>query len=142
MDKSQRNMKFDEFKKRYLADGKPRRKPRHIEEDIQSSCVTWFRLAYPQYIIFACPNGGSRNRLEAINMKRSGVLAGVADLIIVADRAVLFVEMKTKKGRQEGSQKVFQSNVERLGFEYKICRSLADFQLSVESWLKNKFAVR
>lgn len=138
MDKSQRNMKFDEFKKRYLADGKTRRKPRHIEEDIQSSCVQWFRLSYPQYIIFACPNGGSRNRLEAINMKRSGVLAGVSDLIIVAARAVLFVEMKTKTGRQEESQKVFQSNVERLGFEYKICRSLADFQLSVENWLKSE----
>lgn len=131
-------MKFDEFKKRYLADGKTRRKPRHIEEDIQSSCVQWFRLSYPQYIIFACPNGGSRNRLEAINMKRSGVLAGVSDLIIVAARAVLFVEMKTKTGRQEESQKVFQSNVERLGFEYKICRSLADFQLSVENWLKSE----
>ena len=135
-------MYFDEFKKRYLADGKPRKKPRHIEESIQTACVSWFRIAHPECIIFACPNGGSRNRLEAINMKRSGVLAGVADLIIVADRAVLFVEMKTKKGRQEESQKVFQSNVERLGFEYKICRSLVDFQLSVESWLKNKFAVR
>ena len=135
-------MKFDEFRKKYMETERPRKKPRHIEEDIQSSCVQWFRLTYPRYVIFACPNGGSRNRLEAINMKRSGVLAGVSDLIIIAERAILFVEMKTKTGRQEESQKVFQSNVERLGFEYKICRSLADFQLSVESWLKNKFAVR
>jgi len=134
-------MKFDEFKKRYLADGKTRRKPRHIEEDIQSSCVTWFRLSYPQYVIFACPNGGSRNRLEAINMKRSGVLAGVSDLIIIAERAVLFVEMKTKTGRQRESQKAFQSNIERLGFEYKICRSLSSFQLTVEKWLKEKYSV-
>ena len=74
-------------------------------------------------------------------MKRSGVLAGVADLIIVADRAVLFVEMKTKKGRQEESQKVFQSNVERLGFEYKICRSLSSFQMTIENWLKEKYSI-
>ena len=130
-------MKFDEFKKRYLADGKPRKKPRHIEESIQTACVSWFRIAHPECIIFACPNGGSRNRLEAVNMKRSGVLAGVSDLIIVAARAVLFVEMKTKTGRQSENQKTFQSNIERLGYEYKICRSLSSFQLTIENWLKH-----
>lgn len=130
-------MKFDEFRKKYIETDRPRRKPRHIEEDLQSSCVTWFRMTHPECIIFACPNGGSRNRLEAVNMKRSGVLAGVSDLIIVAARAVLFVEMKTKTGRQSENQKTFQSNIERLGFEYKICRSLSSFQLTIENWLKH-----
>lgn len=130
-------MKFDEFRKKYIETDRPRRKPRHIEENLQSSCVTWFRMTHPECIIFACPNGGSRNRLEAVNMKRSGVLAGVSDLIIVAARAVLFVEMKTKTGRQSKNQKTFQSNIERLGFEYKICRSLSSFQSTIENWLKH-----
>ena len=134
-------MKFDEFRKKYMTNSKSRGKPRHIEEDIQSSCVQWFRLSYPQYVIFACPNGGSRNRLEAINMKRSGVLAGVSDLIIIAERAILFIEMKTKTGRQSENQKTFQSNIEHLGFEYKICRSLSSFQLTIEKWLKEKYSV-
>lgn len=121
---------------------KPRRKPRHVEEGIQTACVAWFRLAFPRYLCFAAPNGGSRNRLEAINLKRSGVLAGVSDLIIVADRAVLFVEMKTKTGRQSEHQKEFQANVERLGFEYKVCRSLADFQQTINHWIKDKYAIK
>ena len=127
-------MKFDEFRKKYMETEKPRKKPRHIEEDIQSSCVQWFRLSYPRYVIFACPNGGSRNRLEAINMKRSGVLAGVSDLIIIAERAVLFVEMKTKTGRQSESQKRWQKAAEEQGYRYVVCRSLEEFMKEVNDY--------
>lgn len=69
-------------------------------------------------------------------MKGEGVLAGFSDLIIVADRSVLFVEVKTKEGRQSELQRKFQANIERLGFQYFVCRSLQDFQLTVEKWLR------
>lgn len=97
----------------------------------------WFRLQYPRYIIAAVPNGGRRNAREAKIMKGEGVLAGFSDLVIIADRSVLFVEVKTKTGRQSENQKTFQTNIERLGFEYKICRSLSSFQLTIENWLKH-----
>lgn len=112
-------------------------KPRHIESQIQRQMVAWFRLQYPRYIIAAVPNGGRRNALEAKIMKGEGVLAGFSDLVIIADRNVLFVEVKTKDGRQSENQKTFQTNIERLGFEYKICRSLSSFQLTIENWLKH-----
>lgn len=128
-------MKIEEFRKTFLSSSKTRRKPRHIEESIQTACVNWFRYTYPRYIIFAVGNGGSRNKIEAANMKKAGILAGVSDLIIIAGRAVLFVEMKTPKGKQMESQKVFQNNVERLGFEYKICHSLQEFQRAILMWL-------
>lgn len=136
-------MRYDEFKSRYMsAKAKPRRKHGHPEEDIQAACILWFRLAYPRYIVFAAPNGGSRNFLEAVNLKRSGVLAGVSDLIIVADHTVMFVEMKTKTGKQSIKQKEFQANVERLGFEYKVCRSLSEFQQTINHWIKDKYAIK
>ena len=133
-------MKFDEFLKK-VANEKVRRKPRHIESKIQQSCVLWFHVAYPNYVILSIPNGGSRNRMEAANMKREGLLAGAADLLIIAERAILFVEMKTEKGRQQETQKIFQQNVERLGHSYKICRSLSDFQMTVERWLKERYGL-
>ena len=128
------SIKVTEFLQLHRATG-TRRKPRHIESEIQQSCVSWFRYAYPKYIIFACPNGGSRNAVEAANLKKEGVLAGVADLIIVADYKVLFVEMKTKKGRQQETQKDFQHRVEVLGHRYVVCRSLDDFMARVNEWL-------
>ncbi len=134
-------MRYDELKKLLALQPKPRRKPRHIEDDIQVACVQWFRLAYPQYVVLAIPNGGTRNAREAANMKRSGILAGAADLMIIAERAVLFIEMKSPKGKQQESQLRFQKNVERLGHTYKVCHSLKEFQLTVESWLKDRYGL-
>lgn len=134
------NMKYDDFLSQQ-AKIKRNRKPRHLESQIQRQMVMWFRLQYPQYIIAAIPNGGQRNALEAKIMKSEGVLAGFSDLIIIANNNVLFVEVKTKTGRQSELQKVFQANVEKLGFQYSVCRSLQDFQMTIEKWFNDRFSV-
>ena len=130
-------MKYDEFLKLEASRAQKRkRKPRHIEESIQVACVKWFRLQYPNLVIFAVPNGGSRNLYEAKNMKESGTLAGVADLVIVGNNGrVLFVEMKAGKNKQEASQVIFQQKVENLGHKYIICRSLEQFKKEVDLWV-------
>ena len=130
-------MKYDEFLKLEASRAQKRkRKPRHIEESIQVACVKWFRLQYPNLVIFAVPNGGSRNLYEAKNMKESGTLAGVADLVIVGNRGkVLFVEMKAGKNKQEDSQVLFQNKVEKLGHKYIICRSKEQFMKEVDLWV-------
>ena len=130
-------MKYDEFLKLEASRAQKRkRKPRHIEESIQVACVKWFRLQYPNFVIFAVPNGGSRNLYEAKNMKESGTLAGVADLVIVGNGGrVLFVEMKAGKNKQEDSQVLFQNKVEKLGHKYIICRSKEQFMKEVDLWV-------
>ena len=130
-------MKYDEFLKLEAArTQKRKRKPRHIEESIQVACVKWFRLQYPNLVIFAVPNGGSRNLYEAKNMKESRTLAGVADLVIVGNGGkVLFIEMKAGKNKQEDSQVLFQNKVEKLGHKYIICRSKEQFMKEVDLWV-------
>lgn len=129
-------MKYDELLKLQAKTSHQRQPPRHIESQIQRQMVQWFRLQYPQYIIAAIPNGGYRNSLEAKIMKAEGVLAGFSDLIIVAHKKILFVEVKTKQGCQSKLQEKFQADVERLGYQYSLCRSLPDFCLTVNNWLK------
>nr|DAG64344.1 MAG TPA: Nuclease [Caudoviricetes sp.] len=126
-------MKFDNFLKRQLP---TKHKPRHEESKIQQAVVLWFRLQYPKYIIAAVPNGGFRNAREAAIMQREGVLAGFADLVVIAQRNVLFLEMKTTKGKQSDKQKEFQNKVSKLGFEYIVCRSFEQARLAIERWLK------
>lgn len=126
-------MKFDDFLKQQQH---TKRKPRHEESKIQQAVVRWFRLQYPKYIIAAVPNGGYRNSKEAVIMQREGILAGFSDLIIIAQRNVLFLEMKTQKGCQSEKQKEFQHKVTQLGFEYVICRSFEQSVLAIERWLK------
>lgn len=114
---------------------------RHIESRIQVSCVTWFRLQYPKMarLLFAVPNGGMRGKVEASIMKAEGVVAGVADLLLMVPTSAhhgLCIEMKTAKGRQQESQKSWQEAVEGQGYKYVICRSLDDFMEQIRAYLE------
>jgi hypothetical protein len=63
--------------------------------------VNWFRRQYPNELLFAIPNGGSRHPYEAANLKRAGVTAGIPDLMLACARNGyhgMFIEMKRVKG--------------------------------------------
>lgn len=114
---------------------------RHVESELQKSCVKWFKLQYPEYrrLLFAVPNGGRRNLREAIRLKAEGVVAGVSDLILLLPNGkyhALCIEMKTDKGRQQDTQKEFQKDVEKVGYRYIIIRSLEEFIKELNQYLK------
>ena len=114
---------------------------RHIESTLQQTCVRWFRLQYPSLskLLFAVPNGGARRKIEGAIMKAEGVLAGVSDLILLYPSAgfhALCIEMKTEKGKQQPSQKIWQRAVEDAGYKYVICRSFEDFIEQINAYLR------
>ena len=108
----------------------------HEESNIQIACIKYFRLQYPEYLCFSVPNGGIRTQKNARILKAEGLLAGVADLIIVLPNKVLFIEIKTEKGRQQQTQKDFQNKVEALEHDYYVCRSFDEFVQTVEQKIK------
>ncbi len=134
-------MKFDEFRRQW---SKSVRKPPSDEEHrVQVACVRWFRMKYPHLSprLFAVPNGGRRDGVTGARLKAEGVLAGVADLILLVPNAgyhALLIEMKTPKGRQSESQKAWQQEVCAEGeYKYVVCRSLDDFIREVDVYLTN-----
>ena len=111
---------------------------KHEESKIQQNCVRYFRYQYPDYILFAVPNGGKRGRTESAIMKGEGVLAGVADLFFAMPSKTfhgLFIEIKTEKGKQSAHQKYFETRAIMSGYDYKICRSLDEFIKTVNDYL-------
>ena len=111
---------------------------RHEESTLQIGCVDWFRTHYPDLVIMAIPNGGNRNIVTAAIMKREGVLAGAGDLFLTfASHGYhgLWIEMKTKKGKQSESQKEFQKKQERLGYKYVVCHSFDEFKFEIEKYI-------
>ena len=78
------------------------------------------------FFVFHPGNEGRRTIWEIAQWKANGGIAGVSDLIIVLRGEVVFVELKTAKGRQTPAQKTFQADVERMGHEYVIWSSLDD----------------
>ena len=68
-----------------------------IEHNEQIKLVNYLSILERQGKIitfFAIPNGGSRNSIEAKNLKREGVRAGVSDMQVILKDKVLFIEMK------------------------------------------------
>lgn len=113
---------------------------RDQEHKIQSACVKWFRMQYHQYadLLFAVPNGGARDAVTGAKLKEEGVVAGVADLILFLPRQgfhALCIEMKTAKGVQRQTQRVWQEKVEAQGYKYVVCRSIDDFISTVKDYL-------
>lgn len=108
----------------------PRKKVNHEEADIQSEFFAQVKLIFPQLpqkLLFAVPNGGSRHKIEAANMKRQGVTPGVADVILLIPKkgyASLLLEFKTQSGRQSDEQKEFQRQAELCKSKYVIVRSV------------------
>lgn len=108
---------------------------RMTESKLQQDIFNWYQNNYclkfhePRGMIFSIPNGGTRNKLEAITMKATGLLAGASDLVVIFPNGKLsFVELKTEKGTQSDKQKDFENRVTDLGFEYKLIRTLQEFK--------------
>ncbi len=57
-----------------------------------------------------------------------GCYLGVTDLIAVRGGRVIFIELKTARGRQSDYQRKFQADLEAAGGEYILCRGAEDLQ--------------
>lgn len=121
---------------------KKKRKINHEEADIQSEFFAKCKLIFPlipDKLLFAVPNGGSRNKLEAINLKRQGLKRGVADTILLIPRggyASLCMEFKTEDGSQSDDQKEFERQATENGSKYVIVRSVNEAIIEVKNYLK------
>ncbi|MBR5281303.1 MAG: VRR-NUC domain-containing protein [Alistipes sp.] len=137
-------MTFDELMAAQKKAAHTRKRPTDEEHRIQCECVRWFSLQYPRLHgrLFAVPNGGRRDATTAAKLKAEGVVAGVADLILLKsnrDYGALLIEMKTRKGRQRDSQKQWENTVcADSEYKYVVCRSFDDFKREVDDYLKNE----
>lgn len=111
------------------------------EASLQTACVKWFNLQYPEYrgMLLHVPNGGSRkHKIEGHNLRQQGVVAGVADLLLLLPRkgfGCLCIEMKYGRGKQSDRQREWEEKVSRYGNLYKVCRSIEEFMDTVNTYL-------
>lgn len=102
------------------------------EHNHQAIVVAWFRSKYRDALIFAVPNGGNRNMIEAARLKKEGVLAGIPDLVVISKNKVFFIEMKNEAGRLSATQKTIHEKINRLGFAVYTCYGYKEAQKKIE----------
>jgi hypothetical protein len=105
------------------------------EDQIQAEFYRAFNNTYclkhhnPRSLIFAVPNGGSRNKAEAMKLKATGTYPGASDLIIEHRGYTLYVELKAQHGSQSPDQREFEMHIRSLNkpnTHYLLFRNLAD----------------
>jgi len=121
---------------------------KRLEDKLQEACIKLIRYAYPDVVCFAIPNGGSRNAIEAAKLKRTGTLAGVADLFVMSNSCHfdkggdpvyyngLWIELKVGKNQQTTSQLEFMEKAQKAGYDYQVCRSIDEFIKIINDYLE------
>ena len=112
------------------------------EDTEQISVVQWAAWntgKYPELKwLHHVPNGGSRNKMEAVKFKQMGVKAGVADLCLPYPKGVycgMYIEMKFGNNRQQESQKDFLSDMAAAEHFVVTCYSALDAVAALEEYL-------
>ena len=95
------------------------------EHSEQVGFINWFRVKYPQVLIFAIPNGEKRAITVAKRLKAEGVVRGIPDLFI--PQWTLWVEMKRiSGGRLSPEQRGMIQYLEGIGQKVIVAKGAAD----------------
>jgi len=96
---------------------------KNSEEYIQIYLVSFLKKLQAEtggFMLFHCPNGGSRDKREAGKFKLMGMLAGVPDLCILGGGIFHFIELKKNMGKLSPQQIDFISKAESHGFKTSV----------------------
>lgn len=103
-----------------------------LEKEIEWECLTylakegWWPWKNPTIGVYDAKTGSYRrpSNVFAIN--------GASDIIAIRDGVVIFVEVKTPRGRQSKRQKIFQENITKRGGYYFLVRSKQELKESID----------
>lgn len=102
-----------------------RKRSEATEQERLISWAQWQHNRFPELkLLFHIPNGGSRNALEAANLKRQGVKAGVPDLFLPVAKGMyhgLFIEMKWGKNTVTDKQDEWLHDLTVQGYKAAVC---------------------
>lgn len=92
-------------------------------------------------LLYHIPNGGSRNKAEAANLKRQGVKAGVPDLFLPVARGGyhgLYIELKFGKNKTSKNQDKWLSALSKQGYCAMVCYGWVEAKEAICEYLKGE----
>lgn len=102
------------------------------------SLQRWPELA----LMYHCPNGGSRNKIEAARLKQQGVKAGVPDIFLPVARNGwhgLYIEMKRKAGSMVSmEQKLWIDKLRIQHYRVEVCRGFNAAANVIEAYMEGR----
>lgn len=120
-----------------------RQRKKRSEATEQEALVKWCGLQQSRHpelkLLYHVPNGGSRNTLEAANLKCQGVKAGVPDLCLPVSRNGfhgLYIEMKYGRNKTTEKQKEWLEALTAQGYFAVVCYGAEEAKKVISRYLK------
>ena len=116
------------------------------EREEQELLFQWAELKRGMFpdleLMFHIPNGGSRNVIEAKNLKKQGVKPGVPDICLPVPRwgwHGLFIELKRQKGgRATPEQLEYIEDLKDQGYAAEICHGFDEASKFILDYLEGR----
>ena len=98
------------------------------EAEAQETLFQWAEYQASKYpelkLLYHIPNGGKRDKVTAINLKRQGVKAGVPDICLPVARGGyfgLYIELKVGSNKPTKLQNEWLCNLNKQGYLATVC---------------------
>lgn len=100
------------------------------EIQLQAQCFQymWNHHPHTRRMFFHVPNGGSRNAIEGMQLKASGVIAGIPDCLWLTQGTVVAFEFKTSTGVVSEQQRRVHEAWQAAGYIVYVVRRFEEFQ--------------
>lgn len=116
--------------------------PMKPEAGFQVAVFEWATLMQGRWpelrFMYHCPNGGSRNKIEAIHLKAQGVKAGVPDIFLPSARHSyhgLYIEMKAGKNKPTAAQLEYLEYLTEAGYLCEVCYNSIEAINTIKEYL-------
>jgi hypothetical protein len=112
-------------------------KPRRAspEAALQRAVCEHLRLtARPGVLYFHPTNEGRRSVVTGANLKRMGMLPGMADLVVIMNGRTSFLELKATGEKPRDTQLAFAEQTLAAGCDYAVCDNINDALDMLRCW--------
>lgn len=109
------------------------------EADEQTMLFNWAAYIPELKWMHHIPNGGSRNPVEAKNLKRQGTKRGVPDVFLPLPKGNyhgLYIEMKAGKNKLTDKQREFLDYANKNGYSAHVCYGHREAIKVIENYLE------
>jgi hypothetical protein len=114
----------------------------HATEAEEQVALFQWAAYYPELkFMFAVPNGGSRNAIEAHNLKLQGVKSGVPDICLPLPKGKyhgLYIELKVEKNKTSKNQDEWLKYLENTGYKTALCYGFEEARKTILKYLKSE----